>query len=165
MLIWFRFKNYFDLDSLSIIDFWKLSDGDYATITNRWADIPSWFELHPTEVSDSLVYKILEKLDSGYKPKAKVDGPNIWRIKAGDKLVWIGNSRPGLKEEDGVLEIITFDKNALILGEATGNRIKNIIKFGSGETDKKDILKAQHSMKKIKEEGIPRTYSTEWRLG
>jgi hypothetical protein len=56
-------------------------------------------------------------LDSGYKPSEPSDGPNIWKVFAGDRLVWVGPSRAVLETEDGVLGLINFENNALVTGE------------------------------------------------
>jgi len=34
-----------------------MSDGCHIKVTNRVKDFPSWFELHPTEVADTIVFK------------------------------------------------------------------------------------------------------------
>ncbi len=69
-----------------IREFWPLRDGDFVTITNRWSDLPSWFELHPSEVGGSAVFKMMQRLTAGYQPKEPMHAPNIWRVKAGDRL-------------------------------------------------------------------------------
>jgi len=167
MLIWFRFTNIFSKESLSILDVWQLKDGDYATLTNRWEDIPSWFELHPTEALNTNSYKMMMKLEDGYKPKQIMDGPNIWRINAGDTIVWLGKTRSDMKSEDGILNTIKFNSNALLLGESTNvEGIEGAFMFGSlSQKSNDEIEKMRSIVEKLRGEGIPRIYSTEWGLG
>jgi hypothetical protein len=167
MLVWFRFTNIFSKESLSIQDMWKLKDGDYATLTNRWEDIPSWFELHPLETKDLFVYRMMKKLDDGFEPDSIMDGPNILRVNAGDTIVWFGKSRSDIKSENGVLGVIKMYSNALMLGEASSVKsVMDALRFGSVEECSQDEIKQVHSvLNKLREEGFPRTYSTSWKLG
>src|SRR5207245_1747390 len=92
-----------------VSDLWELKNGDFVTITNRIEDVPPWFELHPLEAAGRLAYWMMEKLNSGYKPSEPCDGPNLWRIFAGDRLLWIGPSRSTQVAVDGVLGLIEFE--------------------------------------------------------
>ena len=56
------------LEDWTVIDLWELGEGNSVTITNRPEDLPEWFELHPTETSGSLVYKMLRRINEGYQP-------------------------------------------------------------------------------------------------
>jgi hypothetical protein len=51
-LLWIRSKGFLadPADPLTIPDYWELHDGDSVMITNRLPDLPTWFELHPTEM-------------------------------------------------------------------------------------------------------------------
>jgi len=167
ILIWMRFNNIFSEDSLSIRDVWQLKAGDFATLTNRWDDIPSWFELFPTEATNTFSSKMLKKIEEGYKPKQKMEGPNIWKVNSGDTIVWIGKSRPDMKEEDGALSIIRFNEDAIVLGESISfSSIGDALGFGGiSEYSEEEVKKVRHIFEKVREEGIPRIYSTEWGLG
>ena len=88
------------------------------TVTNRIGDLPPWFELHPTEVSGSLAYSMLEKLKAGYEPRVPIDAGNLWRILAGDRVVWVGPDRPDAKLARGVQSLLDFGENALAIGES-----------------------------------------------
>lgn len=98
-------------------DIWELHDGNFVTLTNREADLPDWFELYPLEVSGALVSWMKKRLDEGYHPRAPLHAPNLWRVFAGDRIVWVGPSRNGVHSENGVLELVDFNQNALIYGE------------------------------------------------
>lgn len=167
VLLWFRFTNIFSNESIKILDAWFLSDGDYGTLTNRWEDIPSWFELYPLEVQGRYVYKMMMKVEEGYNPDGVMNGPNIWRINAGDTIAWLGKTRPDIKNDNGVLDTIRFNSNALLIGESANyNNIEGFIRFGSIRGFNEDeVKKAREVLIKIREEGIPRRHSTEWRLG
>jgi hypothetical protein len=96
---------------------WEMKDGNSVTLTNRWQDLPSWFELHPLETSGALAYRMQIKLNEGYESAEPMEGPNLWRVLAGDRLVWVGKSRSDLKSEDGILNLVDFRENALVVGE------------------------------------------------
>jgi hypothetical protein len=101
----------------NVPDFWVMRDGDWVTITNRVEDLPPWFELHPLEAAGNIVYWMMKRLNDGYQPSEPCDGPNLWRVFAGDRLVWVGPSRTGLEAQNGVLGLINFEDNALVTGE------------------------------------------------
>ena len=103
-VFWMSFQGPFAPTSkqFSIMDIWEIKDGEWVTITNRFEDLPPWFELHPLETSGSLAYKMMEKLNAGYEPNEIMDGPNLWRIFAGDRLVWVGTSHGEIDAKDGV---------------------------------------------------------------
>ncbi|HKL83299.1 MAG TPA: hypothetical protein VJ879_12365, partial [Desulfobacter sp.] len=82
-----------------IADIWELQDGNFVTITNRQVDLPDWFDLHPLEVSGSLSYWMQKRLDEGYEPEEPIDGPNLWRVFAGDRIFWVGSSRGGVHSD------------------------------------------------------------------
>jgi hypothetical protein len=84
-VLWVGLQNFLASDrecGWTIRDFWLMRDGDFVTITNRSADLPPWFELHPSEVCGSAVYKMMERLAAGYQPKEPMDAPTIWRVNA-----------------------------------------------------------------------------------
>ena len=118
-VLWVRYEGQFasQEDQFGAPDFWEMKDGDWVTITNRVQDLPPWFELHPLEAAGSLVYWMMRKVNDGYDPSERCDGPNVWRVFAGDRLVWVGPTRTGLTADDGVLGLISFEDNALVIGE------------------------------------------------
>ncbi|HBI43905.1 MAG TPA: hypothetical protein DDY78_13800 [Planctomycetales bacterium] len=100
-----------------LADVWELRDGNHLTVTNRLADLPEGFDLHPLEVSGALAAWMQRRLSAGHTPTEPVLGPNLWRILAGDRLAWVGRKRPGVDSSDGVLAVIEFRVNALVYGE------------------------------------------------
>lgn len=101
-----------------IADIWELTDGDSLTLTNRTADLPDWFDLHPKEVSGLLSFWMMNRLRQGYGPKEPIEAPNLWRVFAGDRVVWVGPNRAGQQSNNGVLGLVDFRENALVYGEA-----------------------------------------------
>jgi hypothetical protein len=58
-----------------------------------------------------------KRLDEGYQTYAPIEGQNLWRVFAGDRIIWVGPSRNGVHSENGVLELVDFNQNALVYGE------------------------------------------------
>ena len=170
-LLWCGFKGIFspENDQYTVNDIWQLTDGDFVTITNRQVDLPSWFELHPLEVFNSLVCWMKKKLDSGYQPGEIIDGPNIWRALAGDRLVWVGEKRQGVEFNNGVLSVITFSENAAIIGEPYSD-YDGFPHFGGFDQQKQsqeDMILCRNGWNAISELGTPRSASADgkWTIG
>jgi hypothetical protein len=112
VLIWLRIKGFSLMTptaDYSCLDFWMLQDSDFATLTNRFVDLPAWFRLHPDETANALAYRMREMLTKGYNyGDTPLDGPNIWRVLTGDRIAWVGTPRQGVKAVDGVLSIVEF---------------------------------------------------------
>lgn len=170
-LLWCGCKGLFSpgSDQYRINDIWQLLNGNFITITNRQVDLPPWFELHPLEVSGSLVYWMQNKLDNGYHPGEMVDGPNIWRVFAGDRLVWVGKERQGVESDNGVLSIITFDENAAVIGEpfAMVDGIPQFGGFDQQDQSKEEILLCRNGWLAVSKLGMPRSLSADakWTIG
>ena len=170
-LLWCRYKGGFSQknDQYEINDIWQLSDGDFITITNRGIDLPSWFELHPLEVSNSLIYWMQRKLEAGYKPNDIVDNSHIWRVFAGDRLVWVGKQRSEVECDNGVLSIFTFNENAAIVGESYMNcgDVSHFGEFDQERQSEEDIILCRTGWNAILKLGSPRSASAngEWKIG
>jgi hypothetical protein len=144
-------------------DFWQMRDADFLTITNRWQDLPVWFELHPLEVAGRAVWEMQKRLAAGYKPDEPMDGVNIWRVKAGDRLVRVSLQHPSKP----VQEILTFRDCALVLGENSNPKRDGTFFFGAPEDEL--LLPASAAMragfKMAVGLGVPRTFAVKWRFG
>lgn len=155
-------------DEWRVVDLWYLRDGDRVTFTNRISDLPPWFELHPTEAGDALAWKYLRKLESGWRPGEATDGPNIWRVCAGDRVAWIGRSRPGYEADHDLLAVLEFHHNALGFGEPPeGGELLDWIGFGSlpPKWDASPSLEsARRALQVIRRLGLPDTMSPDWYL-
>ncbi len=155
ILIWFRCGGFRQLEDWTVVDLWELKDGHSVTITNRPEDLPERFELHPTETSGSLAREMLKRLNEGYQPGEIMDGPNLWRVMAGDRLAWIGASRTGLESIGGILTIVDFRCCALVVGETDAKDIDQFIAFGTPSRldDPGAIARARHSATVIRRMG------------
>ena len=151
-------------------DVWKLEDGNFITITNRKDDLPEGFYLHPLEVSGSLVKWMMAKVNNGYDPEEPATGPNIWRVFTGDRIVWVGPERQGVKSlEKAVLGLLEFKENALVYGEPL-KYADGSIEFGGfnqEDTSVEGIELCKAGWDAIKRSGLPRTISadSQWRIG
>lgn len=167
-LLWFKFQGLFaDKDKqFEIHDLWELQDGDSVILTNRQPDIPTWFELHPTEVSGAAVYAMTEKLNKGYQPREVMNAPNLWKVLAGDRLVLVGDS-PDSKTKDIVRDIIALEENALVIGESTRQDF-DPLEFGALKEQRDSPRLSQLCLIAsdiVQRLGTPRVMGTEWTLG
>lgn len=170
-IFWARFQGIFSSkgNEYYIADIWELRDGNFITLTNRQADLPDWFELHPYEVSGSLVWWMKKKLDDGYQPQEPMNGPNLWRVFAGDRIVWVGPRRKGVLSENGILGLADFEQNALVYGEPF-DMSTGIPSFGGFDQEepssegKKLCRMGWEALTKLKP---PRTVSADgqWKIG
>jgi hypothetical protein len=55
------------------------------------------------------------KLQGGYQPNEAIDGRNLWRVRTGDRVVWIesGDAHNG----DLSQTLVALNSNALVFGE------------------------------------------------
>jgi hypothetical protein len=164
-LLWLGCQGLFG-DNYDIVDFWEFKDGDFVTITNRMCDLPSWFALHPTEASNVAVSSMKEKVEQGDYPPDIIDGPNLWRAKAGDRIVWIGTQRRNSVPWP-VMSILKIAENALVVGE-TNKECADFLPFGA-VTDENatqrygDLFRA--GVEAAERLGTPRTMSLKWSIG
>jgi hypothetical protein len=151
--------------SWDMLDFWQCRDGDYLTITNRIEDLPSWFELHPTEIKGRYLYQF--KPESGRAYADPVESPNIWRIYAGDRVLWVGEERPLQSSSEGILAIVEFKENALLVRET--NRDVDYMEWASGGPKVEPVPNmslVKKAVKVIQSLGEPRSLSVSgWGLG
>jgi hypothetical protein len=155
----------------NILDLWQLHDGDFITITNRAIDLPPWFELHPTEVQNALTYQMMAKIEKGYKPPDEImDGPNLWRLRAGDRVAWVGDSRPDRKDIEGILAILDCHANALLVGETTRPQsVEDIMTYGGPRKDQLtpvEVARGHAAVKAVQAMGCPCVLTEgEWGIG
>jgi len=170
-LMWVRFRGLVagERHQFGIQDLWQLKDGNFITITNRREDLPPWFELHPLETSGLLVYWMQKKLKEGHKPSAPVDVPNIWRVFAGDRLAWVGHSRPDMKGDNGILTVFDFRENALVIGTSSEYSM-DFEMFGGFDTlseDHEGVRLCRRGWRAACHLGIPRVIGSDgrWTIG
>jgi hypothetical protein len=170
-VLWFTWTNIFadPQHGIRIKDLWEMKDGDFLTITNRLGDMPGWFTFHPTEVCDSLAYKMLERFNKGDYPEEPVEGPNIWRPKTGDHLVWLGKTRSGVTTKGPIISAVAFRESALVIGEnARTQSMDELIAFGSLTKDKQteeETTMTRQAVELVRQMGVPREYAPDWKIG
>jgi hypothetical protein len=148
----------------TIRHFWQMRDGDFVTITNRWADLPVWFELHPSEVADAAAFEMMKRLSAGYRPKAPMDGPNIWRAKAGDRLAWVTTR----DTRQPVREILDLAACVVAIGENATPSSDGIIGFAAptrSELPPPEAAAMRAGFDVTAALGVPRVFAREWRFG
>ncbi len=108
--LWLRCTDMFasGKDAFQIRDLWELKDGDHILIANRECDMPP------------------DLID------CELDGPNIWRFVAGDRLVQVGLPRGATSDKTDtpvMLEIIECKQDTLVFGDSTVPRFDKEIGF------------------------------------
>lgn len=172
IILWFSYKGIRGdaKNNLELKDIWSLKDGDFLTITNRFEDIPQWFEFYPFEVKSSFAYKLLPEFNKGNYAKEPIDGPNIWRPKSGDYLVWLRTSTID-DPENAIKSSISFKECSLVIGENTNKNSESFgdfVHFGELLPDNKYDNKLKLSrmvFDKLTELGLPRVFSPIWKIG
>jgi hypothetical protein len=148
----------------TIRDFWQMRDGDFVTITSRWADLPAWFELHPTEVVGGVAVEMKKRLNAGYRPDEQMYGLNVWRAKAGDRLVRVttrDTSRP-------VREVLDLRACVLAIGENSPNPLRPFLGSGTPEGSvlpQADVIAMRSGFDAAVGLGVPRVFAPEWKFG
>lgn len=164
-LIWLQWPDLFAAKH-EVMDFWRLSDGDYVLITNRIEDIPPWFEIHPLETSGIIALKMTERLESEYRPSDPMDGPNMWKVLAGDRIVWIQVSQNAGVDEN-IRKIFEFEQNVLVVGNP--DRTHDLFNFDPVCTHATDEMASAFRLgiNTATGFGSPRTLAADrqWRLG
>ena len=149
----------------NLTDAWALREGNFVTITNRRSDLPDGFDLHPSEVSGQLVEWMMRRLNAGYEPDDPIDGPNLWRVRAGDRVAWVGDPREGIDGDGPVLGLLTFNVDALVYGE----RLDISCGFGWFEEKDESVESKrliEEGWKAIRSLGTPHTVAGDsWALG
>jgi len=171
-LLWMRCRDILSVfsgpEAIQCYDLWEMRDGYHLTITNRLEDLPPWFKLHPTEVCDSFVYKMMAKVEKGDYPSEPIAGPNLWRLRSGDRVAWVGSERPDRHSVNGILSILDCRESALAVGEADWDSVKEFAGFGAPTTQEMkpdDVARCQAAVNAVKKLGLPREWAPEWRLG
>jgi hypothetical protein len=167
-VMWVRCVNLFGQgeSAYRILDFWELRDGDFVTITNRPEDLPVWFELHPTEVRNALAHKMMARLNAGHSPGVPADGPNLWRARSGDRLVWVGG-RGSERTREPVRGLLSLQECALVIGESSRPGDWPAI-FGAPSADQaspEDATLLRCGFLRAVELGLPRSLDARWGLG
>ena len=166
-VVWVGTDSFITADCASswrIRDFWQMRDGDYLTITNRWADLPAWFELHPSEVAGRTVDDMMKRLDAGYQPKEVMEGANLWRVMTGDRLVLVSL----VNSAQPVRQLLNLRACALVLGENSNSTSYGLRGFGvpeGGDILAPALAAVRAGFDAAAALGMPRELALEWGFG
>ena len=166
-LIWFRwsFEAILSRTLPDVLDVWSPTSGDWVLMSNRIDDFPAWFELHPLEVAGTFVPWMKQRLRNGYQPQELMDGPNIWRVASGDRIVWAGTPREDSQGTDGVLRVYDFCASALVFGMSdTHPKTLGWMHIN----DSPEVMeRGRAALAGVQDLGPPREFdgATRWRLG
>ncbi len=145
-----------------------MRDGEHVLVSNRPVDFPSWFTLHPTEVSDAEAYRMKAKLDAGWTPEDVVDSPNVWRVCGGDRIAWLGRCAASDRDDTGELAILDCGRNLLVAAEGLTDSLEQLMSFGDLPGEEFDAVQKPLIRSGIAAAialGGARTYSTDWTIG
>ena len=163
-VVWFRWPSIFS-NRPGVRDVWQLTDRDWFLITTRVPDRPTWFDLHPLEVSGRGVYEMAQKLRDGYEPGEPIEGPHIWRILCGDRLTWSGKSRSGSGLSAGPQRIFEFRENALVVAYFESR--PDPFTWGAIEETPEGVAQGREAAHAVIKLGLPREIAADdrWSLG
>ncbi len=153
-----------------VTDFWFLRDDDRITITNRQADLPTWFQLHPTEASNAVAFEMARRLEEGWAPGPITEASNtFWRVSAGDRLVWLPDrTRRTANSSPREGQAFDFRTDALAFGEPHELDLIDHLAFGSvPESADPDFVtgRLREALRISTEIGLSRTLTAgEWGL-
>lgn len=158
-------------NEFKIADIWETRDGDSIVISNRPQDFPSWFQLAPSEVSGRNAYEMVEKLNRREIEAAEpMQAANVWRLTAGARLLWMGVKRPShptFERGQGVLQLLDFHENALVVGESQSLGSAAFAQFGALTTrapspEVGEMLGAARKL--VRQLGMPRVMAVDWAI-
>jgi len=166
-LVWITVPLLTNEPSPSIVDLWELRDGQHAIITNRYQDVPEWLELTPGEVANGAAIWMARRVNAGYQvPEQPADASNIWRVMAGDWLVWVGAPRNAQPDLRGGAMAALAKECLLVIGEG-GLSLEAPI-FGAPQRDgfpPEQLAAVRGVVAEIRRRGFPRESATEWYIG
>ena len=161
-----------DAGKHDVADFWEMREGQWVTMTNRLCDLPPWVRLHPLELAGAAAMALIDSINSGeYKhPDEPMDGPNIWRVMAGDSVAWVRpDGRPALTSASPSLLVMTFEESALVVGEPLPTSMEGLLEFGDATEPppgKRTVAALQMALDAVRKLGVPRTLAMDgWRFG
>jgi hypothetical protein len=151
-------------DRPAVLDLWQMQQTGKLWVTSKPADLPPGFELRFDEVCNALAHQMLAEgtLSRGEKTEA----PNIWRVRAGDRLATIGQRSTA---EGGVLYgLFQFDTAALVYWLRQNGEMplmEEAMTAAPSEDDTMRLEWARRAFPKVAKMGAPKVMDTEWRLG
>lgn len=148
---------------LTLSDVWKLSDNTQILLTNRHQDLPDWFKMHPLETGGTALGWMKQLLEAGYEPpEDPMEGPGIWRLCSGDKLVWLHHTRNADQ-----MTIYEIGACGLLVRASTGDS-EDLPFLSDGidqPDDATDLKRVQDCWGQISLLPASRTFSDTWLFG
>jgi hypothetical protein len=158
-----------DADAIKIRCLWQMKDGDYLTITNRTQDMPGYFSLHPTEVCNSLAYRVLEQYNKTKLPARPISAPMLLRPKTADRLLQARLLSTESPWGCDFVAALALRNSALVVGETVRTRsLEEMSTYGSlADPHNMDIVNAVGMAAKnyVVKMGDPREFDEEWKIG
>ena len=111
---------------------------------------------------------MMEKVEKGDYPDEPIDCPNLWRVKSGDRLTWVGAERPDRRSVNGILSILNCRESALAIGEGNWESAMDFVEFGeltADEMKSDDVVRCQAAVNAVRKLGLPREWAPDWMLG
>ena len=141
---------------------------DYEPAGKRLAP---WFRLHPTEICDSFVYKMMAQVEKGDYPSEPIDGPNLWAIKVGRPprgvgrrrtvriaiastaywQYWVAANQPWRWEK--------------VAGPIWRQGVCRFRRAHDARDEPEEVFHCQAAVNAVKRLGLRREWAPEWRLG
>lgn len=149
-----------------VIDFWFFHGGEQIWITDESKNFPSEFELHPTEVSDELAFKMLARIEAGWKPGEPSKAPNYWRLLSGDHIILAGDRTHSL----GKIAVFDFILETCALAywlpkdgiQPSSIKQAAVPRAFDGNAKAKEY--AGYALDAFSKSPLPRTMSTDWTI-
>lgn len=158
-----------DGHAYDLTEIWRLADGDQVLVTTRYQDLPDWFQLHPLETSGEAARAMKKRLDDGYTPPDEpMETVNLVRVRAGDRLLWLGDSRPGTVSDGGILAVFDIQQDAVVVGEPIKFSDDGMPHFGTflEEPPPEDLGRLRSAWARMASLRAPRVVSfSDWRIG
>lgn len=149
-----------------VLDFWIMNGGEIFSITNKEEEFPPGFELHYTEARKAHAHTVARRIKERGHPGEVMHSLNIWRVKAGDRVVLIGE-RSWL--DGGVmLHVHDFSECALVFwmhDDGEWPTVEEMIELGSKQGQEPQISWGKVAVQKVIAMGTPSSIAEDWRLG
>ncbi len=143
---------------------WKMGNNDTVTITNRFEDLPDWFELMPSEIAADSVFPMKEKQSRRYRAEHSMEKPNVWRMLAGDKIVWVGTDDRYLIGRSKTA-IVDIKYNAVVIGESKNLDEATFGQFDGNALGAVAFERLQMGFQAAKDLGFPWHVPEQWSFG
>src|ERR1700693_4159926 len=99
---------------------------------------------------------MMAKVEKGDYVSEPMNGPNLWRLKPGDRVAWVGAARPDRRAVKGILAILDCRESALAVGEAYWDSVEASPGFGAPTTTEMkpdDVALCQAALNAVKKLG------------